>query len=216
MVMAELKTQMAQVAERFNWQTGLAVGSALFAGIGINSQPAAAAQAPAPLYASADPFGTPGLSDSLTATASATAEECATEAMEPPKGLTGEYESYDTPNDNFYQIRFGLNSLVNCASEGKLKVTAFQQKQELGDGLHPKLVWTANGLSASAVTDQPKREDFVVRAVHECWPRSTGGYGNLDKIRHRLGRPAVRKTWTPISGPKVSQVFTGKAAPVCK
>jgi len=153
MVIAEMKSQIAQVADRFNWQTTLAVGTALFAGIGINSQPALGAQDPTPQYASADPFGTLGLSDGPTASASDTAAECAAEAMEPPKGLTGQYETYNVPNDNLYQIRFALNSLVKCSGQGKLKVTASQQKQELGIGLHPKLVWTYNGLSESVTTN---------------------------------------------------------------
>jgi hypothetical protein len=150
------------------------------------------------------------------AVASSKALQCEALALERPGKLTGSYQTYSVPNDNHYQIRFTLPSIKECDSLGKRKVTAFQQKQELGYGLHPKLEWTGNGLNTTLFTNQAKSVDVVLRAAHQCWPVPIGAYGNSDKTGHIKARPAVKETWIPKGGSPVSAIFSGAARLACK
>ena len=141
---------------------------------------------------------------------------CQTAALSAPRNLTGRYESYSIPNDTLYDVHISLPSIKKCDSTGHRKITVFQEKQELGYGLHPVLEWTANGESKSITTNKVTTASFVLRAAHQCWPRPIGGYGNLDKVNHAGARPAVKETWIPKKGSRVSITYNGKAAPACK
>jgi hypothetical protein len=91
-----------------------------------------------------------------------------------------------------------------------------QQKQEQGIGLHPHLEWTVNSFPAVVVKgNQAKHLQAKVRAPHQCWPRSAGGYGEYDKTHHIEARPAAVVTWTPNGGQPISKTFTGIAHVAC-
>jgi hypothetical protein len=147
---------------------------------------------------------------------SSEAQTCQAEALRRPGRLAGRYERHTVPNDNWYQISFTLVSLQACDAEGNRTIRIFQQKQELGIGLRPKLEWLYNGLDTRVKTNRAKSVSVALRAYHGCWPRPVGAYGNFDKMHHIRARPAITETWTPIHGAPVSMTFTGSARPVCK
>lgn len=206
--LGEIRSDVGQIVDRMGWQGALALGSSVLAISGFVAEQDAFAQGLAP--------GQSHIGDPLATASSASAAECEALALARPTGLSGTYESDTIPNDNWYQIRGGVSSLKQCDGEGVRDVRGWQQKQELGYGLHPKLVYTLNGLPANFKGNQAKKLDFVTRAYHGCLPRPIDAYGDSDKIGHIKARPAMTETWTPTEGPAKSVTFTGTPSLVCK
>jgi hypothetical protein len=211
----QLGLDIGQNVDRHGLQDTLAIGRAIGGSVlALASFSAESVVLPPDSYAQG--IGPSSNLIESSAAASSKAQQCEGLALERPGKLTGAYQTYSVPNDNLYQIRFTLPSIKECDSLGKRKVTAFQQKQELGYGLHPKLEWTGNGLDATLFTNQAKSANFVLRAAHQCWPVPIGAYGNSDKTGHIKARPAVKETWIPKNGSPVSATFSGPARLACK
>lgn len=146
----------------------------------------------------------------------ASPQRCEALALTRPGGLSGRYVTY-VPNNHWYTIRGSLPGLSGCAAQGTRRVVFEQQKQEQGIGLHPHLEWTVNSFPLVVIRgNRAKHVEATVRAAHQCWPRSTGGYGEYDKTHHILARAAAVVMWTPKGGQPVSKIFTSTARAVCR
>jgi len=208
--LSQIREQIAQAGERFlNRQDGLALGASLLTLAACNVQPAVAAQG----SMSAREFG-PTLTDPSFATMAIAAGQCETVALSAPASLTGGYVGGYVLNNNNYEIQ-ATNKTLPKGCHGKLAVSLFQQKQEEGIGLHPKLTWTPNGFRPDHSSTDGRHKEVVLRAARQCWSLSNGGGGDYDKKHDIKARPAETKTYTPTGGQPVSMTFTGRAAQVC-
>jgi hypothetical protein len=142
-------------------------------------------------------------------------QQCQAAALARPAVLTGAYVGGYVLNNNHYEIRVS-EPVVPHGCKGTVTLKPFQQKQELGDGLSPKLEWIPYGFRPDSTVITHGQERVVMRAARLCWSLSIGGGGDGDLKRHTEARPAVRKTWRPQGGATVSVIYSGTARTVCK
>ncbi len=145
----------------------------------------------------------------------ASPQQCQAAALARPAVLTGAYVGGYVLNNNHYEIRVS-EPVMPSGCKGTVTLKPFQQKQELGDGLSPKLEWIPYGFRPDSTVIAHGQERVVMRAARLCWSFSIGGGGDGDLKRHTEARPAVRKTWRPQGGRPVSVIFSGTARTVCK
>jgi hypothetical protein len=142
-------------------------------------------------------------------------QQCQVTALARPAILTGAYVGGYVLNNNHYEIRVS-EPIMPSGCKGTVTLKPFQQKQELGDGLSPKLEWVPYGFRPDSTVITHGQERVVMRAARLCWSFSIGGGGDGDLKRHTEARPAVRKTWRPQNGIPVSVTYSGTARTVCK
>jgi hypothetical protein len=145
----------------------------------------------------------------------ATPQQCQAAALARPAVLTGAYVGGYMLNNNHYEIRVS-EPVIPPGCKGTVTLKPFQQKQQLGIGLSPKLEWLPYGFRPDSTVTAHGQERVVMRAARLCWPFSVGGAGTYDLKRHREARPAVKETWRPQNGSPVSVVYSGTARTVCK
>jgi hypothetical protein len=145
----------------------------------------------------------------------ASRQQCQAAALARPAVLSGAFVGGYVLNNNHYEIRVS-EPVMPSGCKGSVTLKPFQQKQELGDGLSPKLEWVPYGFRPDSTVITHGQERVVMRAARLCWSRSIGGGGTGDLKRHTEARPAVRKTWRPQNGIPVSVIYSGTARTVCK